>query len=866
MRFVLLLSIILTPITSVLGQLSDIDVAQDLSYYLPEGYSYNPDVPTPADIFGYEVGTWHLRPDQIHAYMKTLAASSDRVKFTEYGRTHEQRPLIMLTVSSEKNMGNLDEIRKRHRSISFPTGTEKVNLKNEPVVVWQGFSVHGNEPSGGNASVLNAYFWASVQSDETDEILENTIILVDPIINPDGFGRFAQWANSHRGMNADPNSDSREHNEMWPGGRTNHYWFDLNRDWLLLQHPESQGRMEQFNLWRPNVLTDHHEMGTNSTFFFQPGIPSRNNPLTPAKTFDLTAKIGAFHAEALDQIQSMYYSKESFDDYYYGKGSTYPDVNGAVGILFEQASSRGHIQESVHGNVSFPFTIKNQFRTALSTVKAGHSLRQELLEHQREFYKSAEDLANKDNIKGHIFGDKYDMARTRAMTKVLLQHNIEVFALTGSVSANGTEFTPDFSFYVPTKQPQYRLIKTLFENVTSFPDSLFYDISTWTFPHAFNIQAEGLDAKQTRGLGMRPVESLENVASVPEVSPSKTGWVMRWDEYFAPALTWQLMDKGILTKVLESPTTLATTTGLELFKQGSILIPAGAQTLSGDELLNEIQKNSTKYGVQIYALETGLSSDGLDFGTPSSTVLKKPEIALLVESGVTSYEIGEIWHLLDKRLDMRVTLLPKDNINARSLSSFTTLILANGNYGDISESQVSEIRKWISDGGVIVAQKSSLSWLKAQKLSALSFVESPKKDEEYVPYAEQSATRGAQVIGGAIFENRIDITHPLAYGYHKEKLAVFRNSTIMLAMPKNPAAAPFTYTASPRLSGYVSAPNLEKLKNTAGVHVSSVGSGRVIAFVDNHNFRAFWWGTNKVFLNAIFFGNTISSASTERAE
>jgi hypothetical protein len=212
-----------------------------------------------------------------------------------------------------------------------------------------------------------------------DSLLNETVILLDPSFNPDGLNRFASWVNTHKSQTLVTDPVSRELNEAWPGGRTNHYWFDLNRDWLYVQHPESQGRIAKFHEWKPNILTDHHEMGSNSTFFFQPGVPSRINPLTPQKNRELTAKIGTFHARYLDKIGSLYFTEEDYDDFYYGKGSTFPDVNGAVGILFEQASSRGHAQETINGVLSFPFTIRNQVTTSFSTLAAARALRTELL-------------------------------------------------------------------------------------------------------------------------------------------------------------------------------------------------------------------------------------------------------------------------------------------------------------------------------------------------------------------------------------------------------------------------------------------------------------------------------------------------------
>src|SRR5690606_14698027 len=293
-----------------------------------------------------DLGEWHITHDKLVTYMYAIAKASDRISIENRGYTYEGRPLILLTITSTQNHLNLENIRQKHLTLSNPN-SGSIDITNMPVVINQGFSIHGNEPSGSNAALALVYYLAAAQGAKIENILEKAVILLDPSFNPDGLQRFASWVNMHKSENINPDPNNREYSESWPGARTNHYWFDMNRDWLPVQHPDSRVRIETYHKWYPNILTDHHEMGTNSTFFFQPGIPSRTHPLTPDKNQILTGEIAEFHAAALDQIGSFYYAEEDFDDFYYGKGSTFPDINGGIGILFEQASSRGHAQESV---------------------------------------------------------------------------------------------------------------------------------------------------------------------------------------------------------------------------------------------------------------------------------------------------------------------------------------------------------------------------------------------------------------------------------------------------------------------------------------------------------------------------------------
>src|SRR5690606_32551027 len=374
----------------------------DLSYYLPDTESLNPEITTPEEFLGFQMCDWHLSHSQQMYYLKQLAQESDRIQFHVNGKSHEDRPMIHLFISDPENLVNLETIREEHLRWSDPGSSQSEVSPDRPLIVWQGYSIHGNEPSGANAAVLVAYYLAASNSPEILNILKNTVIIFYPSFNPDGLQRFSTWVNMNKSKSLNPDNQDREYDEVWPAGRTNHYGFDLNRDWLPVQQPESKGKIDLYQQWRPNILTDHHEMGTNATFFFQPGIPSRTNPLTPPMNVTMTEEIGKFHAQALDSIASLYYSRESFDDFYYGKGSTYPDIQGCVGILFEQASSRGHIQNSDHVPLTFPFTIRNQVVTSFSTLRAGLGLKSELQNYQRAFFHN-QDLSIRE---GYVFGDE----------------------------------------------------------------------------------------------------------------------------------------------------------------------------------------------------------------------------------------------------------------------------------------------------------------------------------------------------------------------------------------------------------------------------------------------------------------------------
>jgi hypothetical protein len=831
-----------------------------LSYYLPEGQNYNSAIPTPKSIIGHEVGEWHISHDRLVNYMYAVANASDRISIVETGRTFEARPLLLLTITSPQNQQKIEEIRQQHVLLTDPNRSGNLDIKNMPAVVYIGFSIHGNEASGSNAALAAAYHLAAAQGKEIDQLLNEVVILFDPSFNPDGLHRFSSWVNSRKSIQVSSDSYDTEHNEPWPGGRTNHYWFDLNRDWLVAQLPESQARAVSFHKWKPNVLTDHHEMGTNSTFFFQPGVPSRNHPLTPKKNFELTQKIGEYHAKALDKIGSLYYTQEGFDDFYYGKGSTFPDVQGAIGILFEQASSRGHAQESQHGLLTFPFTVRNQFITVLSTLDATKAMREELLTYQRDFYKNNMSEAAKDPVKAYVFGASQDKYRSFHLAEIIARHDIDVHKLGSSQTINGKRYESDGSYVVPLNQKQYRLIKSMFEKRTQFEDSLFYDISSWTLPLAFALDYEELRAVSSNMLGEK-FDANKKPSGKIIGGKSDYAYVFETYGYYAPRALYRLLSKGIRLSVANAD--FYHPDGRK-FPRGSVLIPIGTQDKDPEMVEYLIKQIAIDDGIDIYAFNTGLDYKGVSLGSPSFSSLREPKIALLVGDGVTSSDAGEIWHLLDTRFHIPVSLVPTEVFNRANYDRYNTIIMSTGSYNSLSDAAKERLKTWVQNGGVIIGLKSALNWLNSNGLGKFEMKRDEKKEEpvKIKPYADISNTFGAQQLGGAIFEIEVDLTHPLFYGYSNSKLPVFKSGSLFMEKSKNQFGNPAVYTANPLLSGYISKPNLEKLKNASMAGSSSLGQGRVVGFTENLTFRAFWYGSNKMLTNAIFFGHTISSGAS----
>ena len=798
-----------------------------LGYYFDNSEKFDQTIPKPSEVIGHEVGEWHVTHDKLVQYMYAIANSSDRVIIEETGKTYENRPLLILKVSSPDNLKNLEKIKENH--IKITNGIKINEFKNMPAVVYQGFSVHGNEASASNAALLGIYYLAASNESETLEILNNTVILYDPCLNPDGLQRFANWVNSNKNLIPNPDNNDREFSEVWPGGRTNHYWFDLNRDWLPVQLPESKARIKTFTDWLPNIVSDHHEMGTNSTFFFQPGVPSRVNPLIPNFNQELTEKIAKYHSEHLDKIGSLYYSKENYDDFYFGKGSTYPDINGSIGILFEQASSRGHLQQSQNGILTFPFTIKNQLTTIISTLNAASSLRTQLLSYMNEFYIEALDEVNNSKTSGIGFGNNYDKTSSYQLAKILKSHKIDVFETNSK----------NYKYYVPLKQKKSRLIRAMFETSTNFQDSLFYDVSAWTFPLAFNVNHEFLK------------KELEVVKSFDEPKGkvsnfSDYGYLIKPHDYNIPKLINSLQEKGIRIKSSSKSFKINN----DYFDYGSLLIPVVGQSISSKNIYDLLNNVSNKTGIDIYALKNGYE-DNIGFGSGSFTTIKKPKIGLIVGSGVRAYDAGEIWHLFDTRYEIPITKIDIKNLNRVNLSQYTHVILPSYSGTDLS---TTKIQDFLKSGGNLIAYRSSINWLERNKFINVDFIKNDISAKD-VSFEDRSKFSGAQVVGGAIFETKIDKSHPINFGFHNDVLPTFRNNTIFMKPDKNSYNNPIKYTENPLLSGYISNDNLEILKQSVPFKIKRFTSGKIFLFTDNTNFRAFWYGTNRLLMNAIYMSN-----------
>lgn len=823
-------------------------------YFYKQYKPFNKNIPSPEEYLGYPIGHQHTRHDQMVSYFEKLAELSDRATITYYGKTYENRKLVILNISTPEIISDLENIRKKHVTVADPSSSEDVSKL--PIFINLAYNVHGNEPSGGEAALLTAYALVASESELVANILKESVIFVDPTINPDGRDRHTHWANTHRGSPLVDDPLDIEHSEISPNGRTNHYNFDLNRDWWLAIHPESRGKLSWYHRWYPNVVTDFHEMGTNSTYFFEPmkAIASKD-PIMPKENYTtLNDAFAEYFAKDLDQIGSMYFTKEVFDGTYPGYGSSYPDLQGALALLFEQASSRGHVQKQNTGErLTFSFTIRNQFTSSFATLKAAVANKSLLADYQKRFFKSALTNASSKRIKGYVFGDESDINRTNAFLDKLLIHKVQVYKLSKNQTINGITYHAGKSYVVPTCQPQYRMVQSAFETYKEFTDSVYYDASAWSLANFYNIPY-GETTVISKG---QEVKQLQTINSVPE--RSKYAYIMPWTDYNAPGALYELQSAGIILTSAFKP--FANDAGN--FGYGTVVIPVGRQLISEDSLYNTIKKVADNWDVDIESVSTGYSRSGIDLGSGNLKVLQKPKAIMLVGEGVNSYEQGEVWHLLDTRVNMPITKLPIRNFNRVNLYNYNTMILVSGSYSQLDSGKIAYIKSWLNAGNTLITSRTASKWAIDKKIVNEALIskknESRNKKTERLNYVDAREHIGKNRVGGSIFEVDLDITHPLGFGYTRRTLPVYRNSNVWIKPSKNPYSTVAKYTENPHIDGFITDENLETfLKPSASLIVSKAGRGRVILFADNPNFRGSWYGTNKLFLNAIFLGQQIT--------
>jgi len=839
----------------------------------PAGISYDPSIPTPEAFLGRPLGTAPVRHHELVDYITTVANLSDRLKLEIAGYTHERRPILFVIATSPANHARLDDIQAAHNRLTDP-GSEQEVLEDMPVVTWLNYGVHGAESSGMDASLPSVYHLAAAQGTTMQNTLENSVILVTAVFNPDGHAQRVAWLDAYGSQVANADPQHAEHDMHWQFARTNHYWFDLNRQWISVTQPESRAWMAKWHAWRPNVSVDYHEMGSDSTYYFHPGVPTRINPVIPDAATALTEGAVRFSEEFLDSEGRLYFHAEGFDTYFLGKGSGLPFVNGGIGILYEAAAARGVELQTPLGLRTYRENIRKHFRTSLGMIRGAQAMREQFLAYQKEFYASALTEAAGDTVKAYIFAAPGDDSRMYHFLDLLTYHRIQVYDLSRDVNINGRAFSAGTAKIVPMSQPQYRMIRIMFERFTEFADPTFYDVSAWTYPLAYDLDYTMLSGRNYQD-GLLGEASMVEPPSADAPDGPDYAYAFSWSDYYAPRALNRVLSAGLMARAALKPFSVHTSRGEVAFERGAIVVPFDRQEQTPDEIKVIMESVASKDGISVHSLTSGQSvigTAGVNVGGRSFADLVQPKVLVVTGRDTDLYNAGEVWHLLDQRMQMPVSLRERARLEGIDWSQYTHVVFPGGDYDTYAPAYAEGIRQWVGAGGTIIGIRQGAWWVRDNVLDYVAplagevpaeetaeagsghdeLLDGEAVELERYDYADKQDVEAVDLVRGTIFSGDLDITHPLGFGYGDRDIPLHKNLSDILERPENPFATVISYQTPAVLSGFASAENQTAIEGTAALIAERKGGGSVILFADDPNFRATWFGTNKLFLNALF--------------
>jgi hypothetical protein len=813
---------------------------------------------SPEEFLGYKIGTRFTPHWKIVDYFKSVAAAvPSMMKLEQYGQTNEGRPLMVAYVSIDAHISNLENIRK-HNLFLARLGNDVGNSYDYPAIVWLSYNVHGNEASSSEAAMLTLYALVDPKNNQTKQWLKNTLVVIDPCMNPDGRDRYVNWINSVVGKNFNPALDAREHNEPWPGGRTNHYNFDLNRDWVWQTQVESQARLSLYNKWLPQVHVDFHEMGINQAYYFAPAAQPYHEVITKWQR-EFQELIGRNHAKYFDEKGWLYFTKEEYDLLYPAYGDTYPMYNGAIGMTYEQAGGGGGgvASGAVITNSEDTLTLFDRaihhFTTSLSTIEVASQNATKLVKEFKKFFDDA--VTNgAGSYKSYVL--KYninDAARIERLLDLLKKNNIAYgTGKTGTYRGFNYDTRKEESFSIASNdivisafQPKSALVKVLFEPSTYLVDTIAYDITAWALPYAYGLKAYASNQK----IEVSNEESSTMINNQPIENPY--GYVVRWNGSQSVKLVSQLLQKGIKLRYVETPFETAG----QSFDRGAVLIlKTSNQYYPG--LWETVRDLANANNVQLTSVSSGFVDKGYDFGSSKVRPLKQRKIALITGEEAGSVSAGEVWFYFERVIDYPVTLINSKDAPYINWNNYDLVILPSGNYKFLIDKSSSEaLKTWINNGGHLiameeaVAQLSSLDWgLKSKKgdstqssdtYASLKKFENRERDFMYYP------------VPGSIFRVELDNTNPLAFGYPDHYYSLKIGDKSYEFMNEGGWNVGVLKRDKP-VAGFVRSTLRHKLEDGLLFGVQEMSNGTVTYLADDVLFRSFWENGKLMFANAVF--------------
>ena len=815
---------------------------------------------SPEEFLGYKIGNRYTPHWKIVNYFNHVAANTATImKFQQYGQTNEGRPLLLAFISSAENISNLENIRKNNLRLAG-LGPDKVTAnENAPAIVWLSYNVHGNETSSSEAAMMTLFALVDPSNTNTKEWLKNTLVIIDPCINPDGRDRYVNWFNSIAGKDMNPQRISREHREPWPGGRTNHYNFDLNRDWAWQTQVESQQRIKIYDQWLPHVHVDYHEQGVNEPYYFAPAVQPYHDVITPwQRDFQLT--IGKNNAKYFDQNGWLFFTKEVFDLFYPSYGDTYPTFNGAIGMTYEQgggpAGGLGIINDE-GDTLTLLDRATHHFTTSLSTIEISSMNAVKLVKEFHKFFNDAVTNGVGEYKTYVIKNDAKASERINALTTLLDKNDIQYQVVNGSSRGTFSGYNyntgkDDLFGYetgdvmISSFQPRSALLKVLFEPKSKLVDSATYDISAWSLPYAYGLTAFASKDKISPGASMSPQKIINAETSY--------GYVLPWKGVQTVKVVGQLLQKGILLRFAEQPFEV----NGNKFDRGAIIILRTANKSFGKNLWNIVREAADANAVQLYSVSTGFVDKGFDFGSDKVHPFKAPKVALLTGEGVSSSAAGEIWHFFDQQIDYPITLINANDISRANWNDIDVLIMPDGNYKFLNDKDgLAAFKNWISKGGRVVALEGAVTQLANVEMG----IKQKKSDEDgkkdsssyaaLKTFEDRERNSISSTTPGSIWKVDLDNTNPLAFGYPNYYYTLKQDDNIYEFI-KDGGWNVGVIKKDNQVAGFVGASLKPKLKDGLLFGVVNMGSGSITCFADDIMFRSFWENGKLMFCNAVF--------------
>ena len=812
-------------------------------------------VKSPDEFLGYPLGSRFTPHYKIVNYFNQAASAMPQMmKLEKYGETNEGRDLLLAFVSSPENMAKLDEIRKNNLRLTGILKDKAADIT-APAIVWLSYNVHGNEASSSEVSMKTLYELLNENNAQTKVWLKNTVIIIDPCLNPDGRDRYVNWFTQMIGKNANANANSREHSEPWPGGRVNHYNFDLNRDWAWQTQVETQARVKKYNEWMPQIHCDFHEQGINNPYFFAPAAEPFHEVITKWQR-DFQVIIGKNHAKYFDANGWLYFTKEVFDLFYPAYGDTYPTYNGAIGMTYEQAGhSRGGL--AVVTNDGDTLTLKDRiahhFTSSMSTIEIASQNAGKLISEFKKYF---------DDASTGAIGEykTYVITETNVNKREALQNFFEINGIQySSTSANGIKgynyftgkdetFAASNSIAVSAYQPKSALVKVLFEPSSALHDSVTYDITAWSLPFVYGVQTYAVKEKLAAG---NYTASNKNAA----VSAGAYGYLVNYNSFADVKFLAALLNAKIKVRFAEG----AFTYNGQSFQKGTIIVLKKAN----EDKLQQFANLAQSFNAAVTLVSGGFMDTGFDFGSEKVHLIKKPAVALLTGKTVNPNAAGEIWHLFEQQLNYPLTLINAEDIDGAALKNIDVLILPDGNYTFLKDKEATaEIKVWVQQGGKIIvldnaaAQIAKADWgIKLKKNDDEEEKKDDKKNEKGIyknikRYENRERDGIVNNIPGAIYKVEMDNSHPLAFGYGNNYYSLKLGSDIYEFMKDGWNVG--IIKKENQTAGFVGSATREKIKDGTVIGVLPLGSGSVIFFADDPVFRNFWENGKMLLANAVF--------------